>query len=91
MLTIRWSGKFRKDLKTAEKRNKDIRKFKSLVEALAQGKQLPLKNRDHRLTGNWQGCRECHIEPDWLLIYRVIEQEQALEFVRMGSHSDLFG
>jgi len=91
MLTVRWSSKFQKDLKAVQKRGKDMHKFKSVAECLALEKPLPIRNRDHRLTGNWQGCRECHVEPDWLLIYRVIDEERALEFVRMGSHADLFG
>ncbi|VAW40962.1 mRNA interferase YafQ [hydrothermal vent metagenome] len=64
--------------------------FKHVNELLVAGEQLPVKNRDHILTGNWKGHRECHIEPDWLLIYRVNEVEKEIEYVRMGSHSDLF-
>ncbi len=64
--------------------------FKHINELLMAGEQLPVKNRDHILTGNWKGHRECHIEPDWLLIYRVNEVEKEIEYVRIGSHSDLF-
>jgi mRNA interferase YafQ len=64
--------------------------FKHVNELLVAGEQLPVKNRDHILTGNWNGHRECHIEPDWLLIYRVNEVEKEIEYVRMGSHADLF-
>ncbi len=78
-------------MKAVVKRRKDMRKFQAIHEMLAAGKPLPLKNRDHFLTGNWRGCRECHIEPDWLLVYRFFEDENVLEYVRMGSHSDLFG
>jgi mRNA interferase YafQ len=91
MLTIRWSTKFRRDVKAAQKRGKDMRKFKQIHEILIEEKPLPPKNKDHILSSNWQGCRECHIEPDWLLIYRVLGNDGVLEFVRMGSHSDLFG
>lgn len=91
MPEIRWSGQFRRDMKTAAKRRKDVRKFQAVHEILASGKPLPLKNKDHLLTGNWKGCRECHIEPDWLLVYRFFKEEDVLEYVRMGSHADLFG
>lgn len=90
MLTIRWSTKFKRDVKTAQKRCKDMQKFKFVFELLMEGKPPPAKNRDHILTGQWNGCRECHIEPDWLLIYRIFPQDGVLELVRMGSHADLF-
>ncbi len=64
--------------------------FKQINERLIAGEQLPVKHRDHILTGNWKGHRECHIEPDWLLIYRLNEVEKEIEYVRMGTHSDLF-
>jgi len=67
-----------------------MRKFEQIHELLVQGQTLPIKNRDHRLSGNWEGCRECHIEPDWLLIYRVFQQQGIIEYVRMGTHADLF-
>ena len=68
-------------------------KFKEITELLEEGNPLPYKNHDHGLVGNWDGHRECHIEPDWLLIYRIDEdeEEEVIEFVRMGSHSELFG
>ena len=66
-------------------------KFKAISELLEAGSPLPEKNKDHLLSGNWNDHRECHIEPDWLLIYRVDEDEAILELVRMGSHSELFG
>ena len=65
--------------------------FKSIDALLVSGKPLSTKNRDHLLTGNWLGHRECHIAPDWLLIYRVDEDAKIIEYVRTGSHSDLFG
>jgi len=65
-------------------------KFKALNELLIAGQSLPEHNKDHSLSGNWFGFRECHIEPDWLLIYRINQKENFIEYARMGSHSDLF-
>ncbi|MDA1122459.1 MAG: type II toxin-antitoxin system YafQ family toxin [Bacteroidetes bacterium] len=70
--------------------NKPLDKFKNINELLISGHALPEKNKDHYLSGRWSGYRECHIEPDWLLIYRINEDEKCIEYVRMGSHSDLF-
>lgn len=82
--------KFKRDVKLCKKQGKDMDKFKTIHEALILGKSLPIRNKDHFLTGSWHGYRECHIEPDWLLIYLVNEQEKLIEYVRMGSHSNLF-
>lgn len=60
-----------------------------VVETLLQGKTLPEKNRDHALTGDWAGHRECHIQPDWLLVYKIFENEITLALMRTGTHSDL--
>ncbi|MCB9352511.1 MAG: type II toxin-antitoxin system YafQ family toxin [Lewinellaceae bacterium] len=79
---------FRKDLKRVRKRGKDIGKLKTVVRILSLGGLLPPAYRDHMLTGNYKGFRECHIEPDWLLIYRIVEPHLIL--VRTGSHADLF-
>jgi len=65
--------------------------FKEVDEKLTKDEPLPSKNSDHALTGNWHGHRDCHIAPDWLLMYRVFEKEQEIEYVRMGSHAELFG
>ena len=80
---------FRKDLKKAKKRGLDLNLMDKVVTALQCGEPLPEKNKDHALTGNWIGHRECHIQPDWLLIYRVIEDTLILSLVRSGTHSDL--
>lgn len=88
MLSIKEERSFRKDLKLLKKRGKDIKKLQDIVKQLAQKKPLPIKNRNHRLTGNYRGFYECHIEPDWLLIYRL--EKDSLVLVRTGSHSDLF-
>ena len=80
---------FRKDLKKAKKRGLDLNLMDKVVTALQYGEPLPEKNKDHALTGNWIGHRECHIQPNWLLIYRVIEDTLILSLVRTGTHSDL--
>lgn len=84
------SGMFKKDLKTAVKRgyNTDLLGF--VVDTLASGESLPEKYKDHNLTGNYKGCRECHITPDWLLIYEVVDGDIILYLTRTGTHSDLF-
>lgn len=67
-----------------------MEKFKTIHEFLISGLPLPVKNRDHFLSGRWGNCRECHIEPDWLLIYQINEKEKIIEYLRMGTHADLF-
>ena len=84
------TSKFKKDYKRCKKQDKDLEKFKEIHLLLVAGEILPEKNKDHYLTGNWSGFRECHIEPDWLLIYSIDEDNQIIEYVRMGSHSELF-
>jgi mRNA interferase YafQ len=90
MLDIVLSNRFKKDLKLAVKRGYNIDLLDIIVEKLARGENLPDKNRDHALTGDYTGFRECHIQPDWLLIYRIDENELMLFLSRTGSHSDLF-
>jgi len=79
---------FKRDIRKMVKRAKNLEKLYTVIELLAEGARLPTKYRDHNLTGNWQGCRECHVEPDWLLIYEINDNSLFLE--RTGSHSDLF-
>ena len=81
-------GKF--ELKTAIKRGYNIKLLGFVVDTLAAGNQLPPKYKDHNLSGNYKGCRECHITPDWLLIYEVSNGELILYLTRTGTHSDLF-
>ena len=88
--TIRTTTQFKKDLKTMQKRGYDLHLLSEIIELLANGQQLPAKNRDHSLSGNFVGCRECHITPDWLLIYEITEKELFLYLTRTGTHSDLF-
>ncbi len=79
---------FRKDIKLLQKRGKDLQKLKDLLALLLSENPLPARNRDHPLTGNWSGWRDCHLEPDWLLIYRKSSDELTLG--RTGTHSHLF-
>lgn len=90
MLTIKYQAAFKKDYKRIVKRGYDMRLLEKVIELLANQKPLPEKNRDHQLTGDYAGCRECHITPDWLLIYEVADEELILYLTRTGSHSDLF-
>jgi mRNA interferase YafQ len=87
-MKVSQTSQFKKDVKRQKKRGKDLEKIKTVIELLLIGKELPSKYRDHSLVGNWSGHRDCHIEPDWLLIYRLMENELRLE--RTGSHADLF-
>jgi mRNA interferase YafQ len=82
------TAQFKKDIKRLIKQGKDQQKLIELVQILLAGKTVSLKNRDHPLKGAWRGRRDCHIEPDWILVYRKTENELRLE--RTGSHSDLF-
>ena len=81
---------FKKDLKRARKRGLDLNLLEDVVTALQNGEELPEQNKDHSLTGNWNGHRECHIQPDWLLINRIIDDTLILSLVRTGTHSELF-
>ncbi len=90
MYTIKPTVKFQKDLKRIKKRGYDISLLTEVVTKLSLGETLPPKNKDHFLTGNFEGCRECHITPDWLLIYEIAEDSLFLYLTRTGTHSDLF-
>ena len=91
MLNIFYSTKARRDLKKLARQNKDMGKLEIILDLLAARGKLPESNRDHALTGNYTGHRGCHVEPDWVLIYRIHEKMLILEAVRTGSHSELFG
>jgi len=86
---VKPSNQFKRDYKLAKKRGLKIEKLKTVIAMLARGEALPDKYRDHALTGDWVGHRECHIAPDWLLIYRIEENVLVLTLARTGSHSDL--
>lgn len=88
---VKFTTQFRKDYKLAIKRGLKIELLERVVMLLATGETLPEKNKDHALTGNWVGHRECHILPDWLLVYRVEDDVLVLTLTRTGTHSDLFG
>jgi len=91
-MNVRWQSQFKKDYRRMMKQNKDIGKLDYVIQELAVPNRLPGKYRDHFLIGDYAGYRECHIEPDWLLIYdyeTLDDGEQQLLLVRTGSHSDL--
>ena len=88
---IVWTSGFKKDYKLAMKRHLDMELLDDIIRALSRGETLPEKNKDHELSGDWAGHRECHIQPDWLLIYRIEDDILVLTLARTGSHSDLFG
>lgn len=90
MLKIEYTAKFKKGYKKIIKRGYDKKAFEEVVTILASGNELPEKYRDHNLQGNYSGFRECHILPDWLLIYRIENDLLILTLARTGSHSDLF-
>ena len=90
MLTIKYDTMFKKDFKRIKKRGYDISRLEKIVELLANEVPLPEQFKDHNLSGNYNGFRECHIAPDWLLIYQVNNNELVLVLSRTGSHSDLF-
>lgn len=89
MLDVRYSTKFKKDMKSCQKRSYDMQLISEAIAILRIPEPLPDKNRDHALTGNYVGFHECHLLPDWLLIYRYNENE--LYLYRTGTHADLFG
>ncbi|MBI3419372.1 MAG: type II toxin-antitoxin system YafQ family toxin [Proteobacteria bacterium] len=88
MKTLHTSSQFRKDFKLAEKRGKDMRKLQAILDLLATDTALPSRCRPHKLSGDYAGYWECHIEPDWLLIYHI--GLQIIELARTGTHSDMF-
>lgn len=87
---IKPTNQFKKDLKTVQKRGYNLNLLTEVIQLLADGQKLPEKNRDHSLSGNFAGCRECHIAPDWLLIYELSDSDLILYLTRTGTHSDLF-
>ena len=90
MLKIKYHSKFKKDIKTIKKRNYDLSKLQKVIEILNKDISSPTKYKDHSLTGIYQDFRECHILPDWLLIYRIDKDILTLVLSRTGTHSDLF-
>ena len=92
MLKLEFTGQFKRDYKLALKRGCDPKKLEEVVEILCREEPLPLSYRDHALTNsrNYKDMRECHIEPDWLPVYKVVQDVLVLKLIRTGSHSDLF-
>ena len=90
MLDYEFTGSFNKDLKLIEKRHKDMPKLREVMRMLIQEEPLLQKHKNHPLHGNHKGKFECHVEPDWLLIYRINTAKRRIIFYRTGSHSDLF-
>lgn len=90
MLEIVMSNRFKRDLKLAARRGYNFELLNEIVNKLARRELLPEKNKDHALSGDYAGCRECHIAPDWLLVYQTEDKELILYLMRTGTHSDLF-
>jgi mRNA interferase YafQ len=88
--TFARTSQFKKDVKRAGKRGKDLSKLKAMLDMLIDGESLPPKFQDHPLRGGFMGSRDCHIEPDWILIYSLSEKDTHVCFERTGTHSDLF-
>jgi mRNA interferase YafQ len=90
MYNLRYSGLFKKQLRLMQKRGKDLAKINEITVLLAATGNLPSKYRPHKLKGNYIGCWEAHIEPDWLIVWEISENELVLMLIATGSHSDLF-
>lgn len=90
MLKLAPSKAFEKDVAKAKKRNKDLSKLYQVIVMLQKGETLPPKYKDHPLKGNYKGYRDCHVEPDWILIYKIDQTLELLALTRTGTHSDLF-
>ena len=88
---LQQTTQFKKDCKLMKRRGLDLRDLAHIIELLQNGQPLPSENRDHELVGTFAGFRECHIHPDWLLIYYIRQERLVLVCARTGSHSDLFG
>lgn len=90
MLELIVTSQFKKDLKRVRKQGKELNLLQNVLQMLLDENELDVKYRDHALTGNYAGFRECHIQPDWLLVYMINHNELILTASRTGSHSDLF-
>ena len=87
---VKFTNQFKKDLKLIKKQNNELDKLYTVIEKLANGEKLEEKYKEHFLSGNYKGCRECHIEPDWLLVYEIFDDVLVLLLNRTGTHSELF-
>ena len=90
MRTFSRTNQFKKDVKRAEKRGKDLAQLRAVIQLLIEGEPLAPAYKDHPLRGEFKGSRDCHIEPDWILIYSLAENDKHVRFERTGTHSDLF-
>ena len=90
MYKVKFTGQFKKDLKLAKKQGKNLDTLFNVIKVLEKGEKLDDKYGDHSLSGKYKGTRECHIEPDWLLVYEIIDNVLVLVLYRLGSHSELF-
>ena len=90
MRTFSRTNQFKKDVKLADRRGKDLAKLKTVLDLLIAGEILPVQYKDHPLRGNFAGSRDCHVEPDWVLIYTLTDDNSHVRFERIGTHSDLF-
>lgn len=91
MYKIVYTNRMKKDVRMMKKRGKKIEKLVNVLSLLTSGNPLPVQYKDHSLTGNLRDFRECHIEPDWLLLYQLYEDTLILSATATGSHADLFG
>ena len=90
MLRIMFTSRMKRDVKRMKRRGKDMEKLIAVIDTLARREPLPPRNRDHALTGNLSDFRECHVEPDWLLLFQVFEDRLILSAVATGTHAELF-
>ncbi len=90
MYSLEATNRYLKDLDLAKRRNLDITELNKIIKMLVEGKKLPIKNKDHALTGKLKGIRDCHIAPDWILLYEKNETIQLIRLIRTGTHADLF-
>jgi mRNA interferase YafQ len=90
MLQVEYTARFKRDLKLAKRRNKDLSQLQEVMKLIVHERPLSQRLKDHALTGNWVGYRELHLQPDWLLIYKLLPIKRVVIFVRTGTHSDLF-
>ena len=91
MYRIQYTTRMKRDVKRMKRRGKDLSKLGAVLTMLSQGDKLPVSNKDHQLSGNLSDFRECHIEPDWLLLYQIFEDTLILSATATGTHSDLLG
>lgn len=90
MLQVEYTTQFKRDLKLSKRRNKNLKALQKIMELIEHEKPLSARLKDHPLSGNWVGHRELHIEPDWLLIYKLLPEQKLVIFIRTGTHADLF-